>query len=98
MRFWGVVGFLWLCRVPLTSGLVAKIFGARHLGRLFGLVFFSHQVGAFLGAWLGGLNFDVTGNYNAVWYTSILLGLLAAALHWPIRDQPVERLMTPQSA
>jgi predicted MFS family arabinose efflux permease len=96
--FSGVFGFLWLSTVPLTSGLVAKIFGARHLGMLFGLVFFSHQVGAFLGAWFGGLNFDVTGNYNAVWYTSILLGLLAAALHWPIRDQPVERLMTPQSA
>lgn len=96
--FSGVFGFLWLSTVPLTSGLVAKIFGARHLGMLFGLVFFSHQVGAFLGAWLGGLNFDVSGNYNAVWYTSILLGLLAAALHWPIRDQPVARLMTPQTA
>ena len=96
--FSGVFGFLWLSTVPLTSGLVAKLFGARHLGMLFGLVFFSHQIGAFLGAWLGGLNFDVTGNYNAVWYTSILLGLLAAALHWPIRDQPVERLLNPQTA
>ncbi len=95
--FSGVFGFLWLSTVPLTSGLVAKLFGARHLGMLFGLVFFSHQIGAFLGAWLGGLNFDVTGNYNAVWYTSILLGLLAAALHWPIRDQPVERLLNPQT-
>jgi len=96
--FSGVFGFLWLSTVPLTSGVVAKIFGARHLGMLFGLVFFSHQVGAFLGAWLGGLNFDVSGDYNAVWFTSILLGLLAAALHWPIRDQPVERLTEPKTA
>lgn len=96
--FSGVFGFLWLSTVPLTSGVVAKIFGARHLGMLFGLVFFSHQVGAFLGAWLGGLNFDVSGDYNAVWVTSILLGLLAAALHWPIRDQPVERLTEPKTA
>ena len=56
------------------------------------------SIGAFLGSWLGGLNFDVTGDYNAVWYTSILLGLLAAALHWPIRDEPVARLLNPQSA
>ncbi len=96
--FSGVFGLLWLSTVPLTSGVVAKMFGARHLGMLFGLVFFSHQIGAFLGAWLGGLNFDVTGDYNAVWYTSILLGLLAAALHWPIRDEPVERLLSTQSA
>jgi MFS family permease len=96
--FSGIFGLLWLSTVPLTSGVVAKIFGARHLGMLFGLVFFSHQVGAFLGAWLGGLNFDVTGDYNNTWYASILLGLLAAALHWPIRDQPVERLLTPKTA
>ena len=96
--FSGIFGLLWLSTVPLTSGVVAKIFGARHLGMLFGLVFFSHQIGAFLGAWLGGLNFDVSGDYNAVWFTSILLGLLAAALHWPIRDEPVERLLSPQSA
>jgi predicted MFS family arabinose efflux permease len=96
--FSGIFGLLWLSTVPLTSGVVAKIFGARHLGMLFGLVFFSHQIGAFLGAWLGGLNFDVNGDYNAVWFTSVLLGLLAAALHWPIRDEPVERLLSPQNA
>ena len=96
--FSGVFGLLWLSTVPLTSGVVAKMFGARHLGLLFGLVFLSHQIGAFLGSWLGGLNFDVTGNYNAVWYTSILLGLLAAALHWPIRDEPAARLSAAQTA
>ena len=95
--FSGIFGLLWLSTVPLTSGVVAKMFGARHLGMLFGLVFFSHQIGAFLGAWLGGKNFDVTGDYNAVWITSILLGLLAAAIHWPIRDEPVERLLSAQS-
>lgn len=96
--FSGVFGLLWLSTVPLTSGVVARMFGARHLGLLFGIVFFSHQIGAFLGAWLGGLNFDVSGNYNAVWFTSILLGLLAAALHWPIRDEPAARLSAPQTA
>ncbi|MBO23097.1 MAG: MFS transporter [Rhodospirillaceae bacterium] len=96
--FAGIFGLLWLSTVPLTSGVVARIFGARHLGMLFGLVFFSHQIGAFLGAWLGGLNFDVSGDYNAVWFTSVLLGLLAAVLHWPIRDEPVERLLNPQNA
>ena len=96
--FSGIFGLLWLSTVPLTSGVVAKIFGARHLGMLFGLVFFSHQIGAFLAAWLGGLNFDVSGDYNAVWFTSVLLGLLAAVLHWPIRDEPVERLLSPKNA
>jgi predicted MFS family arabinose efflux permease len=96
--FSGIFGLLWLSTVPLTSGVVAKIFGARHLGMLFGLVFFSHQIGAFLGAWLGGLNFDVSGDYNAIWLTSVLLGLLAAALHWPIRDKPVERLLSTENA
>tara|TARA_R110001606_G_scaffold231829_1_gene379469 strand:+ start:1252 stop:2427 length:1176 start_codon:yes stop_codon:yes gene_type:complete len=89
--FSAVFGLLWLSTVPLTSGLVARMFGAQHLGMLFGLVFFSHQIGAFLGAWLGGRMYDLTGNYDAMWYASVALGLLAAVLHWPIRDQPAER-------
>jgi predicted MFS family arabinose efflux permease len=89
--FSAVFGLLWLSTVPLTSGLVARMFGAQHLGMLFGLVFFSHQIGAFLGAWLGGRMYDLTGNYDAMWYASVALGLLAAVLHWPIRDQPVDR-------
>ena len=96
--FSGIFGILWLSTVPLTSGVVAKIFGARHLGMLFGFVFLSHQIGAFLGSWLGGLSFDVAGDYNAVWYASVALGLMAAVLHWPIRDEPVDRLLTPQTA
>jgi predicted MFS family arabinose efflux permease len=89
--FSAVFGLLWLSTVPLTSGLVARMFGAQHLGMLFGLVFFSHQIGAFLGSWLGGLMYDLTGNYDAMWYASVALGLLAALLHWPIRDNPAER-------
>jgi len=91
-------GLLWLSTVPLTSGVVARIFGAKHLGTLFGLVYFSHQIGAFLGAWLGGVAYDATGSYDAMWYAAIALGLIAALLHWPIRDQPVERLIAPQVA
>jgi len=91
-------GLLWLSTVPLTSGVVARIFGAKHLGMLFGFVFFSHQIGAFFGAWLGGVAFDATGSYTSMWYASIALGLVAALLHWPIRDQPLERLVATQSA
>ncbi|WP_022728351.1 MFS transporter [Fodinicurvata sediminis] len=85
-------GLLWLSTVPLTSGLVGQIFGPRYMATLFGIVMFSHQVGAFFGAWLGGLSVDYTGGYDAVWIISILLGLFAAALHWPIADRPVARL------
>lgn len=91
-------GLLWLSTVPLTSGVVARIFGAKHLGMLFGFVFFSHQIGAFFGAWLGGVAFDATGSYTAMWYAAIALGLIAALLHWPIRDQPIDRLVAPQTA
>jgi predicted MFS family arabinose efflux permease len=81
-------GFLWLSTVPLTSGLVGDIFGARYLATLFGIVMFSHQIGAFFGAWLGGLSYDLTGSYTAVWLIAIALGLMAAILHFPIADQP----------
>ncbi len=96
--FAALFGLFWLSTVPLTSGVVSRIFGAKHLGMLFGFVFFSHQIGAFLGAWLGGVAFDATGSYNAMWYASIVLGIAAALLHWPIRDQPIERLVAPQTA
>ncbi len=90
--FASVMGLLWLGTVPLTSGLVAQIFGARHMGTLFGIVFLSHQLGSFLGIWLGGLLFDATGSYAPVWWTAVVLGLVAAILHWPINDRPVARL------
>ncbi len=90
--FSAVIGMLWLGTVPLTSGLVGQIFGVRYMAMLFGFVFFSHQLGSFLGAWYGGFIFDRTGSYDPVWWMSVALGLIAAALHWPIRDAPVSRL------
>jgi len=82
--FASVMGLTWLGTVPLTSGLVAKVFGTRHLGTLFGICFLSHQIGSFLGAWLGGLVFDVTGSYSLVWGATAAAGLMAAMLHFPI--------------
>jgi predicted MFS family arabinose efflux permease len=82
-----IIGFLWLATVPLTSGTVAQIFGARYLASLYGIVFFSHQVGSFLGVWLGGRIYDATGSYNPVWIGAIVLGLFAALVHLPINDR-----------
>lgn len=84
--FAAVMGLTWLGTVPLTSGLVAKVFGTRHLGTLFGVCFLSHQVGSFLGAWSGGFVFDTTGSYSLVWGATALAGLFAALLHFPIDD------------
>lgn len=86
-----VMGALWLSTVPLTSGLVAAIFGPRYLTTLFGIVFFSHQVGAFLGVWLGGRVFDSTGSYGPVWLMAVVLGVLAALVHLPIATDPGQR-------
>lgn len=90
--FAAVMGFLWLGTAPLTNGVVAQMFGVKYLTTLFGFVFVGHQIGGFLGAWLGGVVFDATGSYDLVWTGSIALGLAAAALHWPIDDRPVARL------
>lgn len=90
--FSAAIGLLWLSTVPLTSGLVAQIFGLRYMGMLFGIVFLSHQLGSFLGVWLGGYLFDRTGSYDVVWWLSVALGFIAALLHWPIDERPVERL------
>jgi len=89
LAFSAAMGLLWLGTVPLTSGLVGQIFGVRHLATLFGLVLLAHQIGAFLGAWLGGYIFDLTGSYSEMWLFAIGLGLLAAAIHWPIADRPL---------
>jgi predicted MFS family arabinose efflux permease len=86
-----VMGLLWLSTVPPTNGLVAIMFGTRHLGMLGGIVFLSHQVGSFLGVWMGGYLYDRLGSYDAVWWFGVALGLFAAIVHWPIREQPVER-------
>ncbi|MFW2336495.1 MFS transporter [Ilumatobacter sp.] len=82
--FGAVMGVLWLSTVPLTSGLVAAMYGPRYLSSLFGLVFLSHQVGAFLGVWLGGRAFDSTGSYDPVWAVAVVLGVAAALIHIPI--------------
>ena len=90
--FGAVLGLFWLSTVPPTSGLVAVMFGTRWITMLFGLTFFSHQLGGFLGVWLGGVLFERTGSYDAIWWLSILLGLLSAVINLPIVEKPVERL------
>ncbi|WP_419910450.1 MFS transporter [Hoeflea sp.] len=85
------LGFLWLSTVPPTNALVAVFFGTRHLGMLGGIVFLSHQVGSFLGVWLGGYLYDVFGSFNPVWWIGVALGLFAAVVHWPIREEAVPR-------
>jgi MFS family permease len=84
--FSAVMGALWLATVPLTSGLVAHLYGVRYMGTLYGIVFFSHQLGAFIGVWLGGRLYDAYGSYTAVWWVGIGVGLLSAVVHLPIRE------------
>ena len=85
-------GFLWLSTVPATSGIVAHLFGTKFLGLLYGIVFLSHQIGSFFGAYLGGLFYDLYGSYDYAWYLAILLSIFAAIIHLPIIENPVERL------
>lgn len=89
MVFASAIGLLWLGTVPLTSGLVAHIFGVRYLGTLFGIVFVSHQIGGFVGVWWAGWMFDRTGSYDSAWIFSIVLALAATLLHLPIAERPV---------
>jgi MFS family permease len=86
------MGLLWLATVPLTSGIVAQVFGVRYMATLFGIVFFSHQVGSFSGVWLGGYLYDVMGSYDPVWLAGIGLSFLAALIHLPIDEDPLPRL------
>ena len=92
MIFSAVMGFLWLATVPATSGLVATMFGTRYMALLYGIVFLGHQIGIFIGVWLGGWLYDRSGSYDAVWWLAVVLGVLAAIIHWPIKEGPVERL------
>jgi predicted MFS family arabinose efflux permease len=88
----GLLGLLWLATIPLTSGLVATFFGTQWMSMLFGIVFLSHQLGSFLGVWLAGRLYDMSHSYDAMWWISIALGLLAALINWPIRERPVARM------
>ncbi|WP_306142087.1 MFS transporter [Roseibium sp. MMSF_3412] len=89
LLFAAVMGFTWLGTVPLTTGIVAQIFGARYLATLVGIVFLMHQTGSFLGAWLGGLVFEQTGSYDIMWWSVVAFGLLAALVHLPINERPL---------
>ena len=90
--FAAAMGILWLSTVPLTTGIVAQVFGVRYMATLFGIVFLSHQIGSFLGVWLGGRIYDQTGSYDLMWYAGVILGVLAAIIHLPINEKPLARL------
>jgi len=92
LAFAAVMGVLWLSTVPLTTGIIAQVFGVRYMATLFGVVFLSHQIGSFLGVWLGGVLYDRTGSYDGMWWAGIALGLLAAIVHVPIDERPLARL------
>lgn len=92
LAFAGIMGILWLSTVPLTTGIIAQVFGVRYMATLFGVVFLSHQLGSFLGVWLGGVLYEQTGSYDAMWWAGVVLGLLAAVLHLPIDERPLTRL------
>jgi len=87
------MGLLWLSTVPLTTGIVGQVFGPRYMATLFGIVFFSHQLGSFTGVWLGGYLYDKTGSYDPIWWAGVALGLLAALIHIPIDERPLPRLL-----
>lgn len=90
--FAAAMGVLWLSTVPLTTGIIAQVFGVRYMATLFGVVFLSHQVGSFLGVWLGGVLYDATGSYDGMWWAGVILGLLAALIHLPINERPLARM------
>lgn len=90
-----VMGLIWLGTVPLTNSLVSQVFGVRYIATLFGFVFFGHQLGSFLGVWLGGIVYDATHAYDLLWYGAITLGVVAGLLHLPINDERVDRLARP---
>ncbi len=94
LLFSATMGAMWLATVPLTSGLVAHIYGLRYMGTLYGFVFFSHQLGSFLGVWLGGKMYDLTGDYTLVWWVGVGVGAFSALIHLPIR----EKVLAPQAA
>lgn len=89
--FAAAMGLLWLGTVPLTNGLIGQIYGVRYVSTLYGVIFLGHQIGSFIGVWLGGKVFVLTGSYNIVWYLGIVLALMAAIMSWPIDERPILR-------
>ena len=96
--FSAAMGFLWLSTVPLTNATIAQVFGVQHLSMLGGFVFCSHQIGSFMGVWLGGYLYDLNGSYDMVWYLSIALGVFAAIVNLPVRETPIQRGAAAQPA
>ena len=92
--FASVMGILWLSTVPLTTGIIAQVFGVKYMATLFGIVFLSHQIGSFIGVWLGGVLYDKTGSYDGMWWAGVVFGVLAALVHLPINEKPLDRLET----
>lgn len=92
LTFSGLMGLLWLSTVPLTTGIVAQVFGVRYMATLFGIVFLSHQLGSFIGVWLGGRLYDATGSYDGMWWAGVVLGVVAALVHLGINEKPQPRL------
>ncbi|MBX2880275.1 MAG: MFS transporter [Granulosicoccus sp.] len=91
--FAGGMGILWLSTVPLTTGIIAQVFGVQYMATLFGIVFLSHQLGSFVGVWLGGWLFDTTGSYDGMWWAGIVLGIMAAVVHMPINERALPRVV-----
>lgn len=98
LTFAAVMGLLWLSTVPLTTGIVAQVFGVKYMATLFGIVFLSHQIGSFLGVWLGGRIYDTTGSYDGMWWAGVIFGLFAAIVHLPIDEKPLARLTAAHQA
>ena len=90
--FSAMMGLLWLSTVPLTTGIIAQVFGVRYLATLFGIVFLSHQLGSFVGVWMGGRLYDIYGTYDGMWWAGVFFGIVAAIIHWPINEKPLARL------
>lgn len=98
LGFAACMGVLWLSTVPLTTGIIAQVFGVRYMATLFGIVFLSHQIGSFLGVWLGGVLYDSTGSYDGMWWAGVVLGLVAAIVHMPINERPLDRELSASSS
>jgi MFS family permease len=92
------LGLLWLATVPLTSGMIGQIFGVAYMSTLTGIAFVGHQLGAFIGVWLGGYLYDQTGSYRLIWLISIVLGICAGLINLPIDEHPVQRGVAPRPA